>query len=208
MFTLSTSICYNPGMNDYHHGDLRRKLLEEGLKLFSEERFRNFSMRKLAQRCQVSHTSPYRHFTDKEDLIRVLSKEVHEKFNTALREAMDRTEGSPEEKLKGMGRGYVRFFMKNPEFLDLLFLTPEIHGAYGIPEKEEAGTSFLTYLGAVFAAEKRETEIPTDLNMIRGEMLQPWCLIHGLTVLLVKRAIPLTDQEQIDRLIDQVLGTV
>jgi len=196
-------------MNEYHHGDLKRTLLEEGLKLFAEDGYKNFSMRKLAQRCKVSHTSPYRHFSDKEDLIKVLSTEVQVKFNDALKTALDRTEGSSREKLKGMGRGYIHFFMENPEFLDLLFLTPEVqdHGPH--EHHMEMGTSFLTYLGAVNeAGQGGEPSREFSPFMISGQALQPWCLIHGLTVLLVKKAIPLTDPVSVERLIDQVLNTV
>jgi len=196
-------------MNDYHHGDLKRLLLEEGLKLFAEDGYKNFSMRKLAQRCKVSHTSPYRHFSDKEDLIRVLSREVHDKFNNALKAAMDRTGGSPVDKLKGMGRGYVHFFMENPAFLDLLFLTPEVQGCSPGETDPESGASFLTYLSAVNEADP-DGVLPQEFSpeMISGQTLQPWCLIHGLTVLLVKKAIPLTDPAAVERLIDQVLSTV
>ena len=195
-------------MNEYHHGDLKRQLLEEGLKLFSEDGYKNFSMRKLAQRCKVSHTSPYRHFSDKEDLIKVLAREVQEKFNDALKKGMDETEGSSREKLKGMGRGYIRFFMENPEFLELLFLTPEVQDCGHHEHDPDTEASFITYIGAVMAADggdKSDSPV-TDPEKISGQMLQPWCLIHGLTVLLVKKAIPVTSQDAVDRLIDEVLS--
>ena len=41
---------------------------------------------------------------------------------------------------------------------------------------------------------------------IPGEALRPWCLVHGLTVLLVKKALPVSDPDAIDRLIDEILS--
>jgi AcrR family transcriptional regulator len=205
-------------MNDYHHGHLKQQLLDEGLKLLIEDGYKNFSMRKLARRCNVSHTSPYRHFADKEKLIKALSVEVHEKFNTSLKESMDQVEGSPVDKLKGMGKGYVKFFMKNPDYLELLFLTPELYNMENRKDDCGDGSSFLTYFSAVSRALNGNGTVDLTLpegpsvlkkpEAIPGAALQPWCLIHGLTVLLVKKAIPVSSPEDVDRLIEQILETV
>ena len=101
-------------MSEYHHGNLKQQLLDEGLKLLSEEGIKNFSIRKLARRCNVSHTSPYRHFSSKEELILAISQEIHAKFNTALKEGLDSVEGSLRDKLNAMGKAYVFFFLNNP----------------------------------------------------------------------------------------------
>lgn len=203
-------------MSEYHHGNLKQQLLDEGLKLLSEEGIKNFSLRKLARRCQVSHTSPYRHFSSKEELILAISREIQSKFNRALKNGLDSVEGSPGEKMKAMGKAYVYFFLDNPDFLDLLFLTPEIQEmVYGEHEHDEQGASFMTYLSAVLPmiedTDKKIT-IPEDpscteqMQTIPGVALQPWCLIHGLTVLLAKKALPVEGREAIDQLIDQVLS--
>lgn len=204
-------------MSEYHHGNLKQQLLDEGLKLLSEEGIKNFSLRKLARRCNVSHTSPYRHFSSKEELILAIAGEIQNKFNTALKEGLASTEGSAEEKLNAMGKAYVYFFLDNPDYLDLLFLSPELqemvtgeheHG----PDNE---SSFMTYLMAVLPITKEkdiELDIPEDptcveqMQTIPGEALQPWCLIHGLTILLVKKALPVQGKEAVDLLIDQVLN--
>lgn len=202
-------------MKDYHHGHLKQLLLDEGLKLLSEEGYDRFSLRKLARRCNVSHTSPYRHFSDKNELIRAIAREVQEKFNEALKEAMENVNGSQMNKVKAMGRGYVHFFLDHPDYLELLFLTPELQDLSCEKHNHPEGSSFATYLSAVaplFSESLPEgMELPDEPSSpdsgIPGALLQPWCLIHGLTVLLVKKAIPVSDPGEIDRLIDQVLPT-
>ena len=200
-------------MKEYHHENLKQKLLDEGLKLLIEEGYEKFSLRKLARKCSVSHTSPYRHFKDKNELVLSIGREIQSKFNKALKKALDNTEGSQEEKIRAMGREYVYFFLSNPDFLELLFLTPEIQdiscGRHDHPE----GSSFETYLSAVLPLfsqyDKGLFTIPSDPSSpeaeIPGELLRPWCLIHGLTVLLVKKALPLKDKKSLDILIDQIL---
>lgn len=203
-------------MSEYHHGNLKQQLLDEGLKLLREEGIKKFSLRKLARRCNVSHTSPYRHFSNKEELILAIAREIQGRFNRALKEGLASVEGSPKEKLNAMGKSYVYFFLKNPDYLELLFLTPEIQQmVYNKHDHDESGASFMTYLSAVLSTtENTQTvfSMPVDsvsieeIDSIPGEALKPWCLIHGLTVLLVKKALPVNSPEGIERLINQVLS--
>ena len=47
---------------NYHHGDLRRTLLDQAALLLREEGEQGLSMRRLAARAGVSRTAPYHHF--------------------------------------------------------------------------------------------------------------------------------------------------
>lgn len=198
-------------MNEYHHGNLKQQLLNEGLKLLSEEGYEKFSLRKLARRCNVSHTSPYRHFSDKNELILTIAREIQSKFNRALKETYEKTQGSPEEKAKAMGRSYVHFFIENPDFLEVLFLTPEVMTISCGKHDHSDGSSFETYLSAILPllSEGQNSDFPLNHEgldgRIPGEALRPWCLIHGLTVLIVKGVFPISDRKTIEKMIDEVL---
>jgi AcrR family transcriptional regulator len=197
-------------MSDYHHGNLKQRLLDQGLKLLNEEGYASFSLRKLARRCRVSHNSPYRHFKDKDELIATLAREIHNKFNRALRDSIGDGEATREEKLRAMGRGYINFFLDHPDYLELLFLTPEIQK---LADADCPGDSpFRTYLSTVTPLLSDPNTDPGDMpaeplgSELDGALLQPWCTVHGLTVLLVKRALPVESAEARERLIDQVLN--
>ena len=197
MFTLSTFKYIMFVMKEYHHGNLKQQLLDEGLKLLTEEGYDKFSLRKLARRCNVSHTSPYRHFSDKNELIMAISKEIQDKFNIALISALKETSGSQEDKVKAMGRKYVHFFLENPDYLEVLFLTPELQEISKDKHDHCDGSSFETYMTAVLPllSDGKTENIPIDYEALDGRIpgaaLKPWCLIHGLTVLLVKKPSPL-----------------
>lgn len=47
---------------------------------------------------------------------------------------------------------------------------------------------------------------PEEMYGIPEDALKPWCLIHGLTVLLVKKALPVSSTDAVNVLIDQVLS--
>ena len=51
----------------YHHGDLRRALIDTALELVTEEQDWAFSLREVARRAGVSHQAPYNHFPEKQD---------------------------------------------------------------------------------------------------------------------------------------------
>ena len=53
----------------YHHGDLRRALIDAAIALVEETGPDGFTLREVARRARVSHTAPYRHFRDKNDLL-------------------------------------------------------------------------------------------------------------------------------------------
>ena len=58
----------------YHHGDLRKALLEAGEEELSERGGENFSMRGVAKRAGVSHAAPAHHFRDKAGLLTALAQ--------------------------------------------------------------------------------------------------------------------------------------
>jgi len=54
----------------YHHGDLRNALIVAAAELIERDGTLDFTMAEAAARAGVSAAAPYRHFTDKEELLR------------------------------------------------------------------------------------------------------------------------------------------
>src|SRR5438045_8740671 len=55
----------------YHHGDLRRALIDTALAMVTEEGAWNFTLREVARRAGVSQAAPYNHFEDRSEERRV-----------------------------------------------------------------------------------------------------------------------------------------
>ena len=53
----------------YHHGDLRRALLDEALRTIQDDGVEALTLRTISVRLGVSRTALYRHFTDKRALL-------------------------------------------------------------------------------------------------------------------------------------------
>ena len=59
----------------YHHGDLRRALLDTAAGLLERSGPAALTLREIARTAGVSHAAAYRHFTDKEALLAYLGGE-------------------------------------------------------------------------------------------------------------------------------------
>src|SRR5215813_10430287 len=71
----------------YHHGDLRRALLDATLRLVEEHGPQGFTLRAAARAAGVSPGAPYHHFADKDALLAAVAEEGFELFGDALRDA-------------------------------------------------------------------------------------------------------------------------
>ncbi|MDQ7092591.1 TetR/AcrR family transcriptional regulator [Desulfosporosinus sp. PR] len=177
----------------YHHENLREELIENGLKLLDTEGYDGFSLRKVAKVCGVSHTAPYRHFKDKEELIAAIAAKVLHQFNASLKTAIAQYPGDVRGQVKEMGCAYVRFFVENPAYLRLLFfsdISRWIDGklANGAETLEKPEMTFYEVINR-YAAEDSAID-PGDALERKALTLGAWGLVHGITVLLVQGDFP------------------
>jgi AcrR family transcriptional regulator len=177
---------------NYHHENLKAELIKKGLKLLDEEGYENFSLRKVAKACSVSHTAPYRHFNSKDDLILAIAIEAHHKFNQSLEEAVNKYPNDNKSQLKEMGYSYVKFFVENPEYLRLFFLSDFANNIKKMNHEtfKNGEQPFNTFYKAI---ERCQLEIQNG----EGESVDPnalalscWGLVHGTAILIAKKDFP------------------
>src|SRR5271167_5174871 len=91
----------------YHHGDLRRALIDAAMGLVTEEQDWTFSLREVARRAGVSHHAPYNHFPEKQDLLGAVAAVGFEKLRDSLLNAIAGSD-APDALVDRIGRTYVR----------------------------------------------------------------------------------------------------
>jgi AcrR family transcriptional regulator len=101
---------------NYHHGNLRRELLDRAAQIIAKNGIENLSLRALAQDLGVSHAAPGRHFKDKMDLLRALATEGHNKLADYVYAAADAAGPNPLERYAALGRAFVRFSLEYPAY--------------------------------------------------------------------------------------------
>src|SRR5438045_9686511 len=101
---------------NYHHGNLRRELLDRAADVIAEHGIEAVSLRALAQELGVSHAAPARHFKDKPGLLRALEKEGFQKVTEYLRAAADAAGSGPLDRYAAMARALVLFSLEFPAY--------------------------------------------------------------------------------------------
>src|SRR3982750_2168770 len=105
----------------YHHGDLRRALIDTALTMVTEEGAWNFTLREVARRAGVSHAAPYNHFEDKAALLAEVAALGFQALRHALEPAAGGHPRSARQALAGVAAAYVRFGVEHPAHYRLMF---------------------------------------------------------------------------------------
>lgn len=176
--------------NSYHHGDLRRALIDTALAIVTEEGAWNFTLREVARRAGVSHAAPYNHFDDKSALL----AEVATLGYQSLREAMEAATGehprSARQALAGVGAAYVRFGVEHPAHYRLMF-GAELAVKERYPTLEAASDATFAVLTGVL--ERGQASGQVRRGPVRDQALAAWSLVHGLTTLLIDQRLSFLD---------------
>ena len=166
----------------YHHGDLRRALLDAALAVLTEADARALTLREVARRAGVTHAAPYRHFTDKEALLAAVAEEGFRTLTEAMRAALGAAGEDPVERVEALGVGYVKFALAHPAHFEMMF-GPELTWRVEPCSLQDAADSAFDLLVASVQAGQAA-------GVLRGEMPLPfallaWSTVHGLATLLV-----------------------
>src|SRR5918995_5657601 len=104
----------------YHHGNLRRGLLDEALATIRTEGVERLTLREIGARLGVSRTALYRHFADKRALLAAVATEGFRTLREQLVSAWEEGGRSPVGS-QAMGAAYVRFAVANPSHYRVMF---------------------------------------------------------------------------------------
>src|SRR5688500_6946304 len=97
-----------PAKTAYHHGDLRRSLLDASLGLVASHGVQGITLREAARAAKVSHNAPYRHFPSRTHLLIELAIEGQSHLLNTLKAAVGRT-ANHRERIFRMGIAYMEF---------------------------------------------------------------------------------------------------
>jgi AcrR family transcriptional regulator len=170
----------------YHHGDLRRALLDAALEILAEEGgAAGLTLREVARRAGVTHAAPYRHFADKAALLAAVAEEG---FRAIYAEMLARSGHckDPVERLFQIGVAYVLFAVTHPAHFRVMF-GPEIVSPSPYASLVEAGNAtFQLLLDSITECQKagRFREGPTE-----ELAYSQWAWVHGLASLYIDKQL-------------------
>src|SRR5262245_16447012 len=165
----------------YHHGDLRRALLDATLQLVDELGPQGFTLRAAARAAGVTPGATYHHFEDKDALLAAVAEEGFDLFRDELDAAARRPAPSARERSRNVGTAYVLFAVKHPTRFRLMV-------GYGVQARLPRGglktSAVATYelVRDVLVAGLRST--PGEV-ISEAEVLGWWSVVHGLAFLAI-----------------------
>jgi len=173
----------------YQHGDLRRALVQAGLKMLAEGGVDGLRLRGAAELAGVSHAAPYRHFRDKEQLVAAVAEEGFRMLTSRMRDEIAARGGDVLSRLRAAAEGYVAFAVAQPATFRTIFggavCGEDQPPPPGLKEAGEEAYHVLRDLIVEGIERSRlRAEEPDRLA------LAAWSMVHGLSMLIIEGQVP------------------
>jgi AcrR family transcriptional regulator len=174
----------------YHHGALREALIVEAFKVLESDGLDGISLRGLAIATGVSKTAPYRHFSDKRDLLITLAAEGFRRFADALEgavaalphlEAADSLAG-----IRSLHRAYIDFAQSQPALYRLMFSQL----GYSLHSEACRVNSMRAFGILTRSIEEAQRAGWRSRQDTRALVLSVWAGVHGWAGLLIDGLVP------------------
>ncbi|GGM31934.1 TetR/AcrR family transcriptional regulator [Promicromonospora citrea] len=153
----------------YHHGDLRRAMIDAAAAAVAERGPAALSLRELARLAGVSHAAPAHHFGDKAGVLTAVAAEGF----TLLADALATAGGD----LLAAGLAYVRFAAAHPGHFAVMFDPGLVHGDDPV----------------LAAARDRAGDALAGLTSDAVAARAAWSVAHGFASLWLSGALTGTD---------------
>lgn len=184
--------------------NLKQRIVDAARQVLLAEGYRNFSLRKIARKIDVSATSIYLHFEGKDDLVHTLMEEAIERLNSQLAKSITSLE-DPISKLEALANEYIAFALEHPREYQVIYLI--------------SSEEMTRYPKEKFRKARKGYEIVTDVlkeGVDSGLIAEQkpriaaytfWAQLHGvMSVVLSKRLDTRIDQEEfINEAIDHII---
>ena len=150
----------------YHHGDLRRVLIDAALQLAAEGA--EVSVREAARRAAVSPGAPFRHFPNRDALMAAVAQEAQRRFRVEIEAALSSVPAAdPLARFRAFGLAYLRWAMRNPAHFEIISTGRYFaHGSSAELTRDNAELIALTERILAEAAEQGLLR-PADLKRIQ-----------------------------------------
>ncbi|HEX6981776.1 MAG TPA: TetR/AcrR family transcriptional regulator [Balneolaceae bacterium] len=184
---------------------LKQKIITAARQVLLSDGYRNFSLRKVARKIEVSATSIYLHFENKDDLVHTLIDEAIQRLNKQLKQSVQPSV-DPIKNLNSLANEYVSFAFKYPREYQIIYLI--------------SSDEMSRYPKAKFRKARKGYEMVTSVleEGVKAGLIEEehprlaayifWAQLHGvMSVVLSKRLDTRIDQQAfIQESIDHIIS--
>lgn len=197
--------------SSYHHGDLRRALVDAALDATRARGVTALGLRDVTRQVGVSPNAAYRHFADRQALLAAVAREIQDRTAEQMRARMPASgDVAPRDRarlrLRAVGLGYITFAVAEPGWFETAFF-----GSDGAPEgvlqnaRDRLPPPFALLVAELdgmveageFSPERRE-----------GAEWACWSAVHGFAELVVHEPLRAQSRDRVDRWAERVVGDI
>ena len=165
----------------YHHGDLRRALIEQALRVIESTGAEALTLRGVGAALGVSRTALYRHFADKEALLAAVASEGFRLLRAALVEGWEQN-GRGTAGFEAMGAAYLRFAIGHPAHYRVMFGRFVESGVRDPGLEVESESAFGALVDALTKLQ-RDGLARADDALLQARFV--WAVTHGIAMLVI-----------------------
>ena len=159
---------------NYHHGNLKKKILDQVLELLNYKSFDEISFRSISRNIGVVSSAPYNHFKDKKHLIKeVILLGEKKLLNVLLLEKKKSI--LPTDQLRLIAKAYLSFASEEKALFNLMFSKDNKELLHLC---EKIVLQFKSVIVEKFKKGKRFK------LTAKGSAITAWSMIHGIAVTL------------------------
>ena len=164
------------GRGRYHHGDLRRDLLQVARGQIADHGAGTLSLAALARLAGVSQAAPYRHFADRNALLEAVAADGFQVLVERLAAALDARQ-PPQGATAALATAYLQFGEENAELYRLMFASGLVPAAtVDGPLAAKADEAFAMLRSTLASREPDGPEVEQAAYRV-------WAQLHGLVML-------------------------
>jgi AcrR family transcriptional regulator len=159
----------------------RKKILGAARELFAREGYDSVTVRAIADRIAYTPPAIYKHFADKDALIRELAADDFRGLSQKL-ERFART-ADPIERLRRIAACYLEFALRHPNHYRLMFMTPRPAGARPGPDDATPAHDAYAFLEMTVEEARARGLLRRGLDDVDEIAQALWAAVHGVAAL-------------------------
>ncbi|MFM2422545.1 MAG: hypothetical protein RL291_1075 [Pseudomonadota bacterium] len=169
-----------PAKRGYHHGDLREALIASTRQLLTERGVDGFSLTDACRAAGVSTAAPYKHFRDKQEILREVVKLGFDQLRESSVAACAAAGRGTLSGVVALGHAYLRFAVGQPAVFRLMF---GHHAA--VSREEHVVVCGQNCFGAVAGEIELYCRAHNPTADPRTLALELWTFVHGAASLKI-----------------------
>lgn len=192
---------------------LQTQILDATREILSERGYEGLTMRAVADRVEYSAAALYKHFADREELVRALCARDFYAFaqvlNARAGAATSKAKDDPLERLRGIARSYAEFAIQHPVQYRVMFMTPVPLEQNFVVHGDPTQDAYAILAIAVQTAMEHGHFPGLDKDVVAQTL---WAMMHGVLSIEIshlsakKRHIPFAPlQQRVETALESVL---